>query len=210
MHATALNQNVLVLNRNWLVIHVTNLRRAFGLVFQGFAKIVGDDMRTYDFDSWRAFSEVAGDGSEFSNGEDSAYIATPNYKLLVPEVIQLSSYGRVPPRRVKFSRRNIFLRDNFTCQYCGCRPPQSELTIDHVLPKSKGGRSTWENVVLSCVKCNSRKGSLSVAEAGLKLAKKPKRPHWLACALQAASAQNRPLWTKFLDEAYWNVQLKED
>jgi 5-methylcytosine-specific restriction endonuclease McrA len=198
-----LNRSVLVLNRHWTVIHVTNLKRAFGLLFQGYARVVAEDLQTYDFESWRELSELTRD-------ERAARVATPSFQMLVPEVIQLKGYSRMPPRRVKFSRRNIFLRDDFTCQYCGVKPLHSELTIDHVTPKSRGGRSTWENVVLACAKCNSRKGSRSLAEAGLRLKRAPKKPHWLRCAVQAAALESRPMWTKFVDQAYWNVPLREE
>jgi 5-methylcytosine-specific restriction endonuclease McrA len=199
-----LSQSVLVLNRHWMVIHVTNLRRAFCLLFQGYARVVGEDLQTYDFESWREISAF-----EQELEDSGAYVATPGFRIRAPEVIQLTAYSRVPPRRVKFSRRNIFLRDNYMCQYCGTRPLTSELTIDHILPRSRGGKSTWDNVVLCCVSCNTRKGSRLPLEANMKLLSKPKRPNWLVCTLKAAQSENRPMWERFIDQAYWNVELRE-
>jgi len=188
-----------------MAIHVTNFRRAFCLVYQGFARIVNDDLSTFDFASWLEHSQRV-------NNADKAgiyYISTPTYRVRVPDVIQLVKYARVPPRRVKFSRRNIFLRDNFTCQYCGRKPALAELTIDHVIPKSRGGRSTWDNVVLSCIKCNTRKGSFLPAELDMPLMSKPRRPHWLSCTMQEMVHKNRPMWMKFLDQTTVGVGAEE-
>jgi len=202
--AVHLGQNVLVLNRHWMVIHVTTLKRALCLLFQDLARVVDDECNTYDFASWRELGEMA------AMGEGDPRISTPSFSLLVPEVIQLVHYQRLPPRRVKFSRRNIFLRDGHQCQYCGCRPSTADLTIDHVLPKAQGGRSTWDNVVLACMKCNTRKGNRTPEQAGMILSTVPKRPNWLACTLLGNNGAIKPIWTRFIDDAYWNVQLKED
>lgn len=196
-------QGVLVLNRNWVAVHVCSVRRALTLLFQDCARVISDDYRIHDFDSWRELSEaVAENGNHF--------VYTPNFRILVPDVILLTDFNRMPPRTVKFNRRNIYMRDNYTCQYCGVRPPKDELTIDHIIPRSRGGKSTWENVVLACQKCNTKKGSKSVADVGMKLRKVPKRPHWLATMRATLRGPERPIWQRFVDAAYWNVTLEED
>lgn len=187
-----LNQSVLVLNRHWMVIHVTNIRRAFCLLFQGYARVVAEDMQTYDFESWRELSALEG------SGPSDTFVATPSYRIRAPEVIQLVAYQRVPPRRVKFSRRNIFLRDNYMCQYCGCKPATSELTIDHIVPRSRGGRSTWENLVTSCRACNLRKGWSTPEECGMRLRKAPVRPSWSMALSLAAQRRRFAEWEPFL------------
>ncbi|PKN25605.1 MAG: HNH endonuclease, partial [Deltaproteobacteria bacterium HGW-Deltaproteobacteria-22] len=104
---------------------------------------------------------------------------------------------------------NIYIRDHFTCQYCGRKPPREELTIDHVLPKSRGGRSEWENVVLACQRCNAKKGNKLLEYAPMTLIRPPKRPHWLTIIRESLNGAERPLWQKFVDVAYWNVDLDE-
>lgn len=195
-----LNQSVLVLNRHWAAVHVTTARRALVLLYGEHAKVVTDDFATHNFDSWRDLSQFL---------ETARKITTPSYQMAIPEVIMLTQFNRFPPRQVKFSRRNIYVRDNYTCQYCGCIPPKDELTIDHVLPRSRGGKSTWENVVLACMRCNTRKGNRLLHEANLKLLSQPKKPHWLECSQFNVRPAESSLWQKFVDNAYWNTPLKE-
>jgi 5-methylcytosine-specific restriction endonuclease McrA len=137
------------------------------------------------------------------------FIHTPGFQILVPEVVLLTGFTRMPPRTVKFNRRNIYIRDQYTCQYCGKHPSKEHLTIDHILPRSRGGRSTWENVVLACQACNARKGSRLPEEAGMKLLKPPRRPHWLSTLRHTLRGPERPIWQKFVDVAYWEVALEE-
>ena len=197
-----LSQGVLVLNRNWIAVHICSVRRAMSLVYQGCARVVSADYQVHDFTSWEALSRhVDRHGNEF--------IRTPSAQILVPEVILLSGFMRMPPRTVKFNRRNIYLRDQYTCQYCGVRPSKEHLTIDHIIPRSKGGRSTWENVVLACQSCNAHKGSFLAHEVGMKLLKPAHRPHWLATLRHNLRGPERPIWQRFVDAAYWEVQLDE-
>lgn len=198
--ATLLNSSVLVLNRHWLAIHVCSARRALCLLYADLARVVDESYRTHDFQSWRELSAVA------SHPE---MIHTPSFSLLVPQVIMLTRYARRPPQQVKFSRRNIYLRDGHTCQYCGEQPPRDELTIDHVIPRSRGGRTTWENVVLACVRCNTRKGNRLPEESGMRLRRPPLRPLWPLLPQRGQVFRARSLWQKFVDSAYWNALLEE-
>ena len=194
-----LNEHVLVLNRHWTAVHVTTARRALVLLYGDHAKVVTEDYSTHDFGSWKELSLAA---------ESIKMITTPTYQLAIPEVIILNQFHKFPPRQVKFSRKNIYIRDNYTCQYCGRQPSKEELTIDHVVPRSHGGKTTWENVLLACVRCNTRKGSKLAAEAGMTMLSKPVKPHWLACSQFYVQAANT-LWQKFIDSAYWNSTLQE-
>jgi 5-methylcytosine-specific restriction endonuclease McrA len=195
-----LSQNVLVLNRNWIAVNICNARRALTLLYEDLARVVTDNYETLNFESWRDLSRYA---------QEREVVHTPRYPLMIPQVIKLVLYNHFPPLHVKFSRRNIYQRDRNQCQYCGARPPREDMTIDHVVPRSRGGKTVWENVVLACSRCNTRKGSHLLGECGLSVIRKPRRPHWLMGSRPDFNPDHRPLWQKFIDEAYWNVALEE-
>jgi hypothetical protein len=114
---------------------------------------------------------------------------------------------RQPASAVTFSRRNIFKRDRYVCQYCGAQPGTGELTIDHVVPRSQGGASSWTNYVLACVACNKRKADRTPRGAGMTLRREPIRPTWKPVyADQHARLES---WSKFVSDVYWNAQLEE-
>lgn len=197
-----LDGSVLVLNRSFLPIHVTSVRRAVSLLYQGVARAVNEQYETFDFDSWAELRVHGGDEG----------IGRIDGMILVPRVIVLTAFDRVPRRHVRFSRINIYARDRNTCQYCGQRYYRSELNLDHVLPRSRGGRSTWENVVCSCLDCNRKKGGRTPAQAGLKLVRKPVRPRWTPVVGVLGGRKGYPEWRPFLsfvDAAYWNAELAE-
>ena len=128
-------------------------------------------------------------------------------RLRVPEVITLTGYDRLPTTAVTFSRRNIFKRDRFTCQYCGTQPGSEVLTLDHVVPRAQGGESRWDNCVLACVTCNKRKADRTPKQARMRLNKRPVQPTWRP--LYAAHNIRIESWSKFVSEAYWNVELEK-
>ena len=202
-----LGASVLVLNRFYVAIHVINVRRAFGLLFRDLAEVVHleeGQYANYDFESWREISELK---SQFKT-PDEDWIKAVNFEIQVPRVIRLLCYDRLPKQTIRFNRRNIFARDNSRCQYCGRRFPTSELSLDHVMPRSRGGDTSWENVVCSCVKCNVKKGGRTPQEAHMALIKqpvKPKRSPLLSIKLGNPKYQS---WKSFLDNAYWSVDLK--
>jgi 5-methylcytosine-specific restriction endonuclease McrA len=182
-----LNSNVLVLNRSYLPIHVTTVRRAFALIFQGTALAVGRDYGTFDFESWMRESIQRVEA-----------IGTSRGPIRVPRVILLVRFDRVPKRHVRYSRVNIFARDKFTCQYCGAKPHRSELNLDHVIPRSLGGRTTWENVVCCCVDCNRRKGGRTPTQARLDLLRRPVKPRWTPMMNHIGSNVHYEEWRPFL------------
>src|SRR6516225_5280756 len=143
-----LNTKVLILNRSYLPIHVTSVRRACSLLYQGIARAVNEQYQTFDFESWSALSRSISDET----------IGLVDRAMRVPRVILLVAYDRVPKRHVRFSRFNVYARDRNTCQYCGRVSPRADLNLDHVVPRSQGGTSIWENVVCSCLRCNRQKG----------------------------------------------------
>ncbi len=134
--------------------------------------------------------------------------------IKVPRVILLLAYDRVPKRRVRFSRYNIFARDKNTCQYCGQNFSRSDLNLDHVIPRSQGGISSWENVVCSCHSCNRHKGGRTPAQAKMKLIVQPRRPAWTPPLNISLHEIMRKEWAPFLDfmvdVSYWNTELLEE
>ena len=201
MQAAVLNTKVLVLNRSYLPVHITSVRRALALLYQDIAQAVDHEYRTFDFASW---ADLAAD-------EDA--IGLVGRAIRVPRVILLVAYDRVPRRYVRFSRFNIFARDQNLCQYCGRQFPRSELNLDHVVPRSKGGKSVWENVVCSCLRCNRLKGGNTPAEAGMRLVRQPFRPQWTPFMTETFSLRRYKEWLPFLsavDAAYWNTELVEE
>lgn len=197
-----LNSSVLVLNRSYLPIHVTSVRRAFALLYQGIARAVDEQYQTFDFEGWR----------QLAVARDTDAIGTAGGRIRVPRVIVLVAFDRLPKRHVRFSRINLMARDAFQCQYCGVKPARAELNLDHVVPRALGGRSTWQNVVTSCVECNRRKGGRTPRQAGLKLRKKPDRPRWTPLMNLMFSSVRYKEWRPFLsvvDASYWNVELAD-
>ncbi|MDD9802865.1 MAG: HNH endonuclease [Deltaproteobacteria bacterium] len=198
-----LNSSVLVLNRSYLPIHVTSVRRAFALLYQGIARAVDEQYRTFNFEQWSALA-VARDAEAIGLAEGRS--------ILVPRVVVLVAFDRLPRRHVRFSRINLMARDNFQCQYCGIKPRRSELNLDHVVPRAQGGRSTWENVVTSCLDCNRRKGGRTPKQARLRLRKRPERPRWTPLMNLMLSSVRYKEWRPFLsivDASYWNAELAE-
>ena len=174
---SALQLNVLTLNRGFLAIHTIPVRRAFCLLFKGMAEVINiEDGRflAYDFDGWCEISEMRFILNEFREEDD--WISAVNFRVQVPRVIRLLGYDRIPRSVVKFSRRNIFLRDEHRCQYCQKHFGTNSLSLDHVVPRSRGGRTIWSNIVCACLKCNVRKGGRTPQEAGMRLLHEPVRP----------------------------------
>jgi 5-methylcytosine-specific restriction endonuclease McrA len=202
----ALDASVLVLNKFYMAVHVIPVRRAFCLLFKDLAEVITlDDGRytSFDFQSWREVSEAR---ASFK-GPDDEFIRTVHFEIQVPRVIRLLGYDRLPRQKVKFNRRNIFARDGNRCQYCGRRFATSELSLDHVLPRSRGGQANWMNIVCACLKCNVRKGGRTPWEAGMKLIREPEQPRTSPALSLKLSHRRYKSWKTFLDNAYWSVEL---
>jgi 5-methylcytosine-specific restriction endonuclease McrA len=199
-----LDRQVLVLNRLWQAVNICTVRRAFTLLFQGHAQVVSTDTAnnfyTHDFVSWRDLS---------AREPEPEMVHTVAFKIRVPKVIVLLLFDRLPKKEVKFTRHNIFERDKNTCQYCGNIYDRKELNLDHVIPRDKGGQTSWENVVCSCITCNTRKGNRLPHEAQMHLIRKPKRPKWRPFVNLVVESQHHESWRHFIDLAYWNVELSD-
>ncbi len=171
----ALASSVLVLNRLYVAVHVIGARRAFRLLCREVAEIVYAEkgrFANYDFQAWREYCELRIDEKQ----PDEDWIRAVNFEIQIPRVIRLLRYDRVPSRALRLNRHTVFARDEHRCQYCGRRYPTSQLSLDHVAPKSRGGETTWENVVCCCLGCNMKKGGKTPQEAHMKLVAKPVRP----------------------------------
>lgn len=145
-----MNQDVLVLNSDYEPLNICNVRRAINLVFMGKVDVLH---------------------------EGSTLIHSASSHVRSPSVVRLRNHIKRPMPQLKLSRRSIFARDNYTCQYCGHRG--SDLTVDHVIPRKYGGPTSWDNLVCCCKKCNTRKSDKTVAQSGFTLHTKPRRPKYV-------------------------------
>ncbi|QNN25441.1 HNH endonuclease [Planctomycetales bacterium ZRK34] len=189
-----------------MAIRVTSARRAFSLLCREMAEVIAVDdgsYASYDFDSWLELSRAR---DQFS--DDTDWVRTVRMHIAVPKVIRLLGYDRLPAQTVKLNRRNLYARDRNMCQYCGQKFPTSELTLDHVVPRRLGGKSTWTNLVCACVACNSRKGGRTPTQAHMKLITKPHQPKRNPVINLRLGQNKYSCWQSFLDSAYWSVELK--
>lgn len=193
-----LEKPVLVMNRAWQPVQVVSVQRALIMLAKEAARVVNvEDYQLFTWEDWAKLRPA--------DGEDR--IKSLHCEFRVPEVIVLCEYSKLPKRGVVFSRRNVYRRDDFTCQLCGKRPGSEELTIDHVVPRAQGGVSSWTNCVLACTKCNATKRDRTPEQAGMKLKKQPTAPTWKP--LYADSKVRLESWSKFISESYWAVPLEK-
>lgn len=191
----------------YMAIRVISAKRAMSFLFREIAEVVSvedNQFLAYDFDDWVAVSAA----KRRFEPEQHDWIRTIRFQIAVPKIVRLLAYDKLPQTTVKLNRRNIFARDQNRCQYCGRRFPASELSLDHVVPRSQGGGTTWDNLVCACVKCNVKKGGRTPEQAHLHLirpARRPRRSPMLTVKLSDAKYAS---WKQFLDFAYWNVELK--
>ena len=205
---SALDASVLVLNKLFMAIHIISVRRAFCLLAKDLAEVVSledGQFATYDFSSW---AELSAYRAKHYRREEDDWVRTAAAEIQAPRVIRLLGYDKVPRQTVKFNRRNIFARDNNQCQYCGRKFPTSELSLDHVIPRSQGGVTSWDNIVCACVDCNVRKGGRTPRQANMTLIRKPEKPKRSPLLNLKLTQKKYQSWQSFIDNAYWNVELK--
>jgi len=205
--ATALNSNVLVLNRLYMAVRITSARRAFRLLCKNLAEVIAvEDGRysNYDFNTWTELGEL----QRLYEPEAHDWVQTVRMQIAVPKIIRLYGYDRLPKYQVRLNRRNIFARDHNQCQYCGRSFSSSELSLDHVTPRSQGGRDSWQNLVCACTKCNAKKGGRTPVQAHMKLIRDPQQPNRNPTVMLRLGQERYSCWQAFLSEAYWSVELK--
>lgn len=200
-----MGSDVLVLNRNFYAVQITSWQRALTLVYIGHASVVDQEYRTYSFEDWQEMSQAI-------ESHPAGFINTPNFKVAIPEVIALTLYDKLPTMEVRFTRRNIYEHYKYRCCYCGNKFVSADLNLEHVLPRSKGGKTCWENVVTSCIACNVKKADKLPHEAGMKLLVNPTKPKWrgnLSLVFQSP-IKMRTSWQRFIDNVYWNQELENE
>ena len=195
--AGRLDQRVLVLNRLWQAVNIIGMRRALSLVFRGRASVIHAEDASHRVFPAEAWLEL----SRSDPPPPDTAIRTPGVHLRPPRVILLSEYDKVPRRDIRFSRRNVYLRDSHCCQYCGRRFVEEELNLDHVVPRDRGGVTAWENIVTACIRCNAQKANRLPTQAGMVLRRAPQRPRWRMLVAASLTAEETGLWRDFLDVA---------
>ena len=200
MSQSLLESNVLVLNRFFMAVRVVNVRRTFTLLYRDCAEVIENEngqFVSYDFESWCELSQLT--SLDKQDGED--YIRAANFELRVPRILRLTRFDKMPTQTVRFNRKNLFARDDHTCQYCGRSEPTHRLSLDHVVPRSHGGPTTWENIVCCCLRCNSRKGGRTPREARMKLLSRPAKPRVNPALIQTVEDPRYECWKTFLPAA---------
>ena len=192
---SVLGDPVLTLNRAWQPIQFLPVSTAITMVMRDMAAVLDTEhFNPYSLDGWIEFKPW---DPEATYSPDQRWIKTPSSAIAVPDVILLKRYGERPPRNVNFNRDNLWKRDEYSCQYCGEKLSSKELQVEHVLPRSRGGPTSWENCVAACSSCNARKADLTPTEAGMPLKKRPTRPSWRP-GLKIPRETMRPAWASFL------------
>ena len=200
--SSAVQSSVLALNRQYVAVHILSVRRAFCLLYKGAAEVISvesDLYQNYTFDDWLEASLLR--SSLNMTDEEAEWVQSVNFSIQVPRVIRLLRYERLPRNAVKFNRRNIFLRDENCCQYCGHRYGSHRLSLDHVMPKSRGGPTNWENIVCCCLDCNVKKGGRTPHEAGMALMRLPRKPARSPLLFQHMNSRKYRIWRTFLGES---------
>jgi 5-methylcytosine-specific restriction endonuclease McrA len=192
MNNTLHKNTVLVLNRNWQAIHVKTPAQAFCMLATGAGTALDiaedGDMRPVRWADWLMLPVRAGDNA----------VRTVHGCVRIPTVIVLASYAKIPKRRPKFSSRNIWRRDGGTCQYTGRKLAPHEGNVDHVIPRSRGGRTSWDNCVLAHKEINSRKANRLPEEAGLRLRRQPAAPREIPASALISNLHGIRDWEHFL------------
>ena len=168
---------VLVLNFTYEALNITSFQRAVKLLFSGKAEIVHNRDRV---------------------------LYSPSWEIKMPSIIRMLYYIKRPMQKVALTKKNVLLRDDYTCQYCNVRGERM-MTVDHVVPRSKGGPSTWENLVCACMRCNNRKNNRSPSDANMTLKRKPKTPKYIPW-IQVRRNTLPDEWHKFL--FLYNVSIE--
>jgi 5-methylcytosine-specific restriction endonuclease McrA len=187
-------RNCLVLNKHFYAIQICDWKKAVTLLYQNHAQAVDLDGVVYSFEDWLTYSSTAPDTAQV--------VHSPSMRIVVPDVIRLTVYSQLPKGDVRFTRRNLYEHYDYKCCYCGHQFNKHKLNLDHIIPRSRGGPTSWKNMVPSCIPCNSKKGDRTPHEAGMPLLIAPSRPTWRGPqeAIIKSIEVCPPAWEKFLDK----------
>lgn len=192
---SCLQHRVLVLNRLWQPVNIVTVPRAFSLIFQEHARVIHvekDTFHVFSGEEWLDYSQ------RHPHEKEEECVHTVRMAIRVPRVLLLTYFDKLPLQEVRFNRQTLFERDAYTCQYCGRVFPAKDLNLDHVIPRDRGGQTTWENIATSCTRCNSRKANRLPHEAGMRLLRKPGRPPWRPFVQLLPGEHVHQEWSHFL------------
>lgn len=186
----------LVLNAGWIPIHIVDWEKAISLIYNDKVKCLDRDYVGYSKDDWLEFS---------NHTKEYFVLRSPRMNIALPEIIVTKTFKKLrQDKSVSFSRQNIISRDGSCCAYCGKVFAIKDLNLDHIVPKSKGGLTSWSNIITSCIKCNSVKANRTPEEAGMPLLFHPKKPDWQGSKLKKFPECKS--WDKFLDNVEGKVE----
>jgi len=209
MKTNILGSHVLVLNKSWQAVDTCTVQSAFGKLCTETCRFLDHkDFTLHTLESWFAIDATSGE----------TVVHTSHLEVRVPEIIVLNQTTPMKKRIMQFSRRNLMRRDKGLCQFCGQKPDLSEITIDHLVPRKKNGKSTWMNCVISCKPCNAKKADRTLREANMSLRDRPEmrdayphdpnrwnqpfEPAW-SPVFRINSVEMRDSWKQFLSEEVW-------
>jgi|1_EtaG_2_1085319.scaffolds.fasta_scaffold02764_7 5-methylcytosine-specific restriction endonuclease McrA len=207
-----INSPTLVLNKSLDAIGFTPLYKTLNKVFSFRAKYV--DNETFQHLTWSDWSDLFSipiEDDESIYG-DYQWLNVNRFKVRLPRIVVLQKYNKIPHTRVRLTRRNLLIRDGYRCQYTAKKVTSRTGTIDHIMPKCRGGLTTWDNVVISTFEVNVEKGGRTPEEAGLKLLSTPREPHWNP--LYTFGQKLPKEWKYFVrtdqwnEFGYWDVELE--
>lgn len=196
------NAPVLILDKTYAPVKVGKTKDAICALFSGKAQVIDQDYNLYDFYEWCEFTKQ-NKSNENILKRYSKTINSPKFSLFVPHTIYVPIVCKNPilrgrKKHFKYTRKGVFKRDNLKCQYCGELGTKNSMTLDHVIPRSRGGGNSYENVVTCCMPCNAKKGNFLVSELGWKLLSSPKQPSWVSYIGANWPDVYRQEWEKFL------------
>ena len=189
--------DVLVLNRSYIPVHIVVWGKAMSLIYQETARPLDREYVTYSYEDWLHFTYIS---------TDYPVVRTVNYEIAIPEIIVLKEFNKLPYRDVKYTRQTLFQRDHYRCAYCGRQFSRDVLTVDHIVPRDKGGRSTWENTITACKSCNARKSNKMLHEVKMKMLYQPKKPKWNSPLSHVKKGHPCKSWHTFLDKTLVDLE----
>jgi len=209
--SSVLGASVLVLNRMYVAVRVVNVRRAFVMLYRDSAEVIHVEdgaYANYDFRTWCELSQCWFEEPPMFAGSDHGdWVRAVRYCIQAPRIIRLLRFDQTPRHTVRLNRKTLFARDGNRCQYCGEAYPHSQLSLDHVTPRSRGGKTCWENVVTCCLNCNSQKGDRTPQEAGMRLQVRPAKPKHNPMLKLKLGNPRYQVWQPFLNQAAYAIDV---